>query len=198
MPFDRHRGTALWVLLILGAALPVWAVSQTAAPEIGDPLPEIALPMPDNPQQAHYLGLDPLNADRFDLTAIAADLVVVEIFSMYCPHCQREAPKVNTLYEALQKRPEAAPRIRLLGIGVGNSPMEVDVFRKTYDIAFPLFSDGDFTIHKQLREVRTPFFLAFRPGDPPPHKLQLAHLGPIDGVDAFVDRLDAIAREQTP
>lgn len=189
----------LLLFLVLGACLVVEpAASKPAIPESGDPVPEIVLPLPTDAAQLGYLGLSALSAQTFALKDVAADLVVVEIFSMYCPHCQREAPKVNALFSALQKRPASAPRIRLLGIGVGNSPLEVEVFRKRYEIAFPLFPDGNFTIHKQLGEVRTPFFFAFRPGRPAPLKLGLTHLGPFKTVDAFLARLDRLAREQTP
>jgi peroxiredoxin len=196
-PFRLLYGCLL-VLLVQGACQPVQAASKPAVPKPGTPLPEIVLPLPTDRDQLGYLGLADHSAQTFTLNKVAADLVVVEIFSMYCPYCQHEAPKINRLYAALRKRPESAPRIRLLGIGVGNSPLEVDVFRNTYNIAFPLFSDSDFTIHKQLGEVRTPFFFAFRPGDPAPLKLRLAHLGPIKTVDAFLTRLDRLTREQSP
>jgi thiol-disulfide isomerase/thioredoxin len=188
----------LLVFLLLGAGRVAQATSTPAIPESGDPLPEIVLPLPADRAHLDYLGFQALSAQTFALKEVAADLVVVEIFSMYCPHCQREAPKVNALFAALQKRPASASRIRLLGIGVGNSPMEVDVFRKTYKIAFPLFPDDNFTIHKQLGEVRTPFFFAFQPGRPAPLKLSLTRLGPFDTVDAFLTRLEKLAREQTP
>jgi thiol-disulfide isomerase/thioredoxin len=200
MFFHRLLSGSLVILLILGIHSPLRAASLSRVPKAGDPLAEIFLPLPEAPEQQAYLGT-PVSAaarGRFALHELSADLVVVEVFSMYCPHCQREAPKVNQLFEALQKRPQDAPRIRLLGIGVGNSPMEVAVFRKAYSIAFPLFPDGDFTIHKQLGEVRTPFFFAFRPGDPPPIKLGLDHLGPFEAVEAFAQRLNELAQEQGP
>jgi thiol-disulfide isomerase/thioredoxin len=200
MRFHRLLSGSLPILLILILHSPLRAASLSKVPTAGDPLAEILLPLPEASKQRAYLGIPASTAarDRFALHDLSADLVVVEIFSMYCPHCQREAPKVNLLFEALQKRPKDAPRIRLLGIGVGNSPMEVAVFRKTYSIAFPLFPDGDFIIHKQLGEVRTPFFLAFRPGDPPPIKLVLAHLGPFESVHEFTNRLNELAQELGP
>ena len=198
MSLSQLCSGCLVVLLILGFGAPVQPESNKTIPKAGDRLAEISLPLPIAPEQRAYLGLAPMAAGNFTLATTAADLVLVQIFSMYCPHCQREAPTVNQLFTALQKRPESAPRIRLLGIGVGNTPMEVDVFRKTYGIAFPLFPDGDFTVHKQLGEVRTPFFFAFRPGDAEPLRLCLAHLGPFEDVDGFVDRLNTLAMKKAP
>ena len=137
------------LLLPLGAA--------AAGPAVGDRLPSFQLPAPDSAAARTDLGVA---ADTtFDPAAIDGRLLLIEIFSMYCPHCQREAPAVNRLYQAVTASPALGAKVRVIGIGVGNSPYEVDLFRKHYEIAFPLFADEDFAIHRLLGEVRTPFFI---------------------------------------
>jgi peroxiredoxin len=117
---------------------------------------DFLLPAPDNAGHHQYLGL--LTDQPFSLGQIKARVVIIEIFSMYCPVCQREAEKINAVFRLIQSKPELRDKVKLIGIGAGNSSYEVDFFREKYSIEFPLFSDTDFSIHKKIGEVRTPHF----------------------------------------
>ena len=134
------------------------------APKAGDLLIPLSVEVPADAVHRAYLGVD--TADKtdegrspFNITAIKGRLLLIEIFSMYCPHCQREAPAVNRLYQAIEASPKLRGQVKMIGIGVGNSAFEVDHFRKHYQVEFPLFPDEDFIIHKSLGEVRTPYFV---------------------------------------
>jgi len=146
---------------------------------------DFALPAPLEKIHQNYLGVDPGQA--FTLDRVKADILVIEIFSMYCPICQREAPKVNTLFQHLEQIKDKS--VRLIGIGAGNSAYETEFFRKTYGIEFPLFSDGKFVIHKKIGEKGTPFFIGLKPGNPKETQVFFTHSGDIKDLDAFVDQL---------
>ena len=171
------------VLFILILAFPTFAASEP--PAEGGPLPVIKLPIPKNPEEKSYLGLT--GEGSFTIPKVKARVVIIEIFSMYCPYCQKEAPTVNELYNAIENNPALKGKIKIIGIGAGNTPMEVDVFRKKFQIAFPLFPDVDYSIHKVCGEVRTPYFIGVRINDNGTHEVIYSKLGGLQDVNQFLE-----------
>ena len=170
-------------LLLLGPAFFLSAAEKP--PEKGGVLPMINLPIPKSPDEKSYLGLS--GTGSFRIPKIKAKVVVIEIFSMYCPYCQKDAPKINEMYQVIQDNPDLKDKIKMIGIGAGNSPYEVSVFKKTYAIPFPLFPDKDFEIHKVCGEVRTPYFMGVKINDDGTHQIIHTQLGNFQGAEAFLD-----------
>lgn len=159
--------------------------SAKEPPAEGGPLPVIKLQVPKSPEARNYLGLE--GEGTFTIPKIKAKVVIVEIFSMYCPYCQKEAPTVNELYNAIETNPNLKGKIKIIGIGAGNTPMEVDVFRKKFQIAFPLFPDADYSIHKVCGEVRTPYFIGVKINENGSHEVIYSKLGSIEDANKFLD-----------
>lgn len=121
-------------------------------------LAKIKLAVPEDPQVRAYLGFKQ-QSGQFLISQIRPGLLIIEIFNMYCPHCQHYAPTVNALYTLIQTNLKLKDRVMLMGIGVGNSPFEVDIFRKKYAIAFPLFDDKGYSVYKTFQDLGTPHFM---------------------------------------
>jgi thiol-disulfide isomerase/thioredoxin len=150
-------------LAAMAMCLPLFTspiLASVSPPEEGGVLPMINLPVPQSHAVRNYLGLS--GEGFFTIPQIKAKVVIVEIFSMYCPHCQWEAPKVNELYWAVEKDSDLKGQIKIIGIGAGNSSYEVGIFRENYQIPFPLFPDEDFIIHEAVGQVRTPYFIGVK------------------------------------
>ncbi|MBU0769786.1 MAG: TlpA family protein disulfide reductase, partial [Proteobacteria bacterium] len=135
----------------------------------------MVLPVPNNSDYQKYLGLPAEGS--FTIPQIKARVVIVEIFSMYCPYCQAEAPSLNELYNKIQNNSKLRDSFKLIGIGVGNSTFEIEHFRKIYTIPFPLFPDDDFSIHKKIGEVRTPYFFGIIINEDKTHRIVYSEQG---------------------
>jgi peroxiredoxin len=146
----------------LGMLLLFAAVARAASPKAGDMLPDAVVKAQLQPAEAEYLGL-PARTQSFRLSQVKADALVVEIYSMYCPRCQAEATAVNRMFARLAASPEGA-RIKFLAIGAGNTPFEVEFFRKKYQTQMPMLPDADYVLHKAFMSVGTPAFFVLKPG----------------------------------
>jgi peroxiredoxin len=151
----------------------------------GDVFPDITLTVSEKTLENDYLGLTPKGS--FRISGIKADVLIIEIYSMYCPYCQKEAPSVNELYQIISKSEDIKNKVKIIGIGAGNTPFEIDVFRNQYSIQFPLFSDETFKIHKAIGEVRTPYFFVVKKNTDGSNTLIYSKVGSIQDPGQFLD-----------
>jgi len=177
--------TVLAIMTFLFSATVFPAPATKKPPQKGEGLPVINLPVPKNLDEKTYLGLS--GSGFFKIPQIKASAVIVEIFSMYCPYCQKDAPGVNELYRLVENNPDIRNKIKIIGIGAGNSSYEVEVFKKTYNVPFPLFPDKDFTIHKAFGEVRTPYFMVVKINEDGTHQIVHTQLGGYPGAEPFLE-----------
>jgi thiol-disulfide isomerase/thioredoxin len=181
----KRIGSSLAIVSILCLGLTADILSAAPPPLNTEVLQKINLPIPKNPEEKNYLGLS--GVGTFKIPKIKSKVVIVEVFSMYCPYCQKDAPRINEMYQAIENNPEMKSKIKIIGIGAGNSPFEVEVFKKTYHIPFPLFPDKDFSIHKALGEVRTPYFVGIKINDDGSHQIVHTQLGDFQGAEEFLE-----------
>jgi peroxiredoxin len=174
------------LIMVVSVMAFVQAISAAVrTPSTGEPFPDITLAVPDASVQKEYLGLK--GKGSFSLSQIKADLLIIEIFSMYCPYCQKEAPNVNELYRIISNREDIKDKIKIIGIGAGNTPLEVDVFRKKYAVEFPLFSDESFSVHTATGNVRTPYFFVIRIRAGKPGVIVYSSVGTLHDPQQFLD-----------
>jgi len=148
---------------------------------------DFSLPQPADTAHQAYLGLK--DGPTFFLDQINAKIIIIEIFSMYCPICQREAANVNQLFDLIESDKMFQNNIKLIGIGAGNSEFEVEFFRENYSIEFPLFSDADFVIHKKIGEKGTPFFIGLKRNPDQSIEIFYSRAGEIKDLQVFFDTL---------
>ena len=146
----------LFLVLILLSTFPLSAAA--GPPKTGDDLPKISLPSPADQKDKDYLGIS--GPDKFTVRQIQAPVILIQILSMYCPHCQKEAPNVNILFKMIEDNAELKDKIKIIGVGATNSAYETKLFRKKYKVPFPVLPDPDLLVYKQIGgEMGTPYFI---------------------------------------
>jgi thiol-disulfide isomerase/thioredoxin len=189
------------VLLVLVTLIPVlflqgYLSSQVQSQEkplikAGDYFPEIPLQTPSNSAERIYLGLP--EGKTFTFKEIKAELVLVEILSVYCASCQSQAPSYNKLYDLIENDPKSKGRIKMLGIAVGNGDLEIADFRQRYKIPYPIVPDPQFVIHAATGGSRTPFSIFVRQDSSAGKGLVAdTHLGTDHEVERLFEHLAAL------
>lgn len=146
-------------------------------------LPQFTLNLNGDSSTQKYLGLK--NNQTFSISNVQAKLILIEVFSLYCPICQKQAPIANKIYKYIQQNSELSKDIKMIGIGAGNNQREVAVFKEAFRVPFPLFNDPDFVVHKKLGEPRTPAtIITMKNG-----KILSIHYGIIENAEEFVQKL---------
>ena len=173
---------AIWLLVSTQTVLPF-----NEPPAIGRRLPTFELPFPYEAEAKSYLGLS--GTGRFTIPQIQARVVIIQIFSMYCPVCQKEASRVNELYQAIQKRKDLKDKIKLIGIGTGNTDFEVGFYQEKYKVPFPLFSDADESIYEILGELRTPYYIGVKINRDGSDEVFYSKLGQFRDTRSFLNRI---------
>jgi thiol-disulfide isomerase/thioredoxin len=150
----------IWVLCCFSFLL--LGLPQANAKPIGFaiPFPDLIFRQPLSSTDQAYLSIPPRTV--FSFKEIQGNLVLVEFLSTYCVSCQRQAPIFNDLYQSIETDPKLKGKVKMMGIAAGNNPMEVEVFRKTYQVPYPILSDPKFSAHTAVGSPRTPFTLWVR------------------------------------
>ncbi|WP_045222945.1 peroxiredoxin family protein [Desulfonatronum thioautotrophicum] len=177
------------LIVCIALLFPIQSLAQEGPFNPGDHLPIFSMTAPESAAHRNALGLS-AEATTFTLADVDAPAVLIQIFSMYCPICQREAPEMNRLYELLREK-GLADQITILGLGAGNSDLEVQVFRERYSVPFPMISDPDYILHQAFHGVGTPYYILAQPTDSAEtgHVVRLSHLGAFDSAEIFLEDL---------
>lgn len=165
-------------ILLLAVSSNTYAGSINA----GDMFPNIPLAGKLTDAQKNYLDLK--GAGPWMLQDVNSGYIIIEVYSMYCPHCQKEAPTVNSFCKMLNESKECAD-VRFLGLAAGNTEFEIDFFTEKFGVKFPIFSDPELEIHDKIGQPGTPHFYMLKK-DGSEFKVLLSHEGPFESADKFL------------
>jgi peroxiredoxin len=123
----------------------------------GMKLPQFTMDAPSSEKDRQYLGLK--NSKPFSLSEIPAKLIVVEIFSVYCPHCRKQAPQLNKLYKLIQQDSKLFKKIKMIAVAAGADQTKTDKWKETFHIPFPVLPDKETETWKMLGQPGVPYTL---------------------------------------
>lgn len=92
---------------------------------------------------------------------------------------------MNELYRHIHKQ-DLGDEIKMIGLGIGNTPADVEYFKKKYEVPFPLFSDEDKAIHTALGKPRAPYFIGVRLNHQGSNKIFYSKLGGFSTPEKFL------------
>lgn len=175
--------SSLFYIVLVGFALifPVSAISEE--------MPVLSLMTPESKVDREYLGLETKPQEVFHVADIKADVLLIELFSMYCPYCQAEAPLVNEFHELAAGKKAEGVTIKMLGLGANNTDLEVKQFKHVYQLMFPVLPDKSMEMYNELKGEGTPGFIVVRlqKGEEP----QIVHRrsGGFESAESFLKTL---------
>jgi peroxiredoxin len=137
--------TAAWLAMLASA-------DKACAINVGDPFPPFSKENILTPEQCAYLHIAP---DReFSLSDLSHDIIIIEFLNVYCHTCRMQVEIFNDLYKTIAQDPELNRRVCMIGIAVGNTPEEIQDFRKNFGALYPIFSDRDKAIFNMTGNVQ--------------------------------------------
>jgi peroxiredoxin len=144
---------------------------------------KFALLPPDSAQTQAYLGLDAMKP--FKVGDIRAKIVVIELMSARCPHCQANAPVMNDIYKMIQADSGLAD-VKVLAIAIADDQTRVETFKKQFKTPFPILPDENREITRSMGVQNTPTTMVVSTEDA---KVLFTHAGAIPDADAFVKQV---------
>ncbi len=142
------------------------------------PFPDLTFSQQLSKEEQSYLGIS--EKKGFSLEDISGNLILVEFISTYCVSCQKQSPIFNQLYSTIERDPALKGKVKIIGVAAGNNPIEVETFKKEYNVLFPLISDFKFDAHAAVGSPRTPFTIWVRKDAQGKGIVVSTHLGLMD------------------
>ena len=156
---------AKFFTLAFATLLAVSAASGTAfAINVGDPFPLFSRENILSPQECAYLRIAP--DKEFSLTDLSHDIIIIEFLNVYCHTCRMQVEIFNDLFKTIQQDTDLSKRVCIIGIAVGNSPDEIQDFKKNFGALYPILSDKEKVIFNTTGNVQgTPHTYILRKED---------------------------------
>ena len=187
--FNRFKEAIIVLIFVLWGSAAL-SESRTQILRLGDVFPDLSFPNVLNEGEREYLGLG--EEETFTVEDIEEELVVVEFLNKYCFHCQVQAPVFVLAYNTIQADAVLRDKVKMIGVGAGNTRHQLEVFRGETGVQFPLVPDADFVAYDAVGSPKTPFTLLLRKDKKGNRIVASAHRGVVYSDKGFVEEIRAV------
>ena len=154
-----------WVIFTFFFFLPgsIFSASSNLPPSIpqsGDRFPWVSFFNLLSPEDQKYLGIG--QKKTFNIGEIKAELILIYFMNTNCIHCIQSLPTFDEIFKTIEQQANLKAKVRIVAMGVGDTPTEVETFKKNYGVPFPILSDREYIAHKAVGEPRVPFLIIAR------------------------------------
>jgi len=181
--------SSFWVALVFLFFLSSLALAKTKLVGFAIPFPDLTFTQTLSKGEQTYLGIS--QKKSFSFKEIRGELILIEFISTYCVSCQRQTPIFNQLYSSIEKDPGLKGKVKMIGVAAGNNLSEAEIFKKHYEVPYPILSDPKFDVHTAVGSPRTPFTIWVRKDVQGKGIVVSTHLGLMDFKSA-IDETKAV------
>jgi thiol-disulfide isomerase/thioredoxin len=168
----------VWVIFLSLILSYSFSWAETKPVGFAIPFPDLTFTQILSKGEQAYLGIP--QKETFSFKEIRGNLILIEFISIYCVSCQRQAPIFNELYSSIEKDPGLKGKVKMIGVAAGNNLNEVEIYKKTYQVPYPIISDSKFDAHTAVGSPRTPFSIWVRKDAQGKGIVVSTHLGLMD------------------
>ncbi len=182
--------TLFLCFLMPGGGLSVPLKNRTLILRSGDLFPSISFPNIFVTEEKKYLGVG--DKAILSLGDIQAEVLVIKFLNTNCFYCIKSLPVFKEVFETIASERNLMKRIKMIGIGAGDTPGEVAAFKGQYAVPYPIIPDTEFEAHKAVNEPTVPFIVITRRVGQGKWVVVSVHVGLTFSAESFVGELRAI------
>jgi peroxiredoxin len=150
---DSRRWTAVMAVAFLLGSLWIWVSAVSLNDTTGGliPSPREGFPAPD-------FTLDTLEGSQMTLSDLRGKVVIVNLWTSWCPPCRAEMPAIEQIYQE-----NKAQGLEVLAVNstYQDSELAAASFAQEFGLTFPVLLDRDGSVSKryQLLALPTTYFI---------------------------------------
>lgn len=179
----------LW-FLIPEEGMPVSPKGHPPLLRSGDLLPHLSFPNLLRAEEKEYLGVG--EKGSFSLTDIEARVLVISFLNTNCVYCIKSIPVFKEIFQEIDQDQNLRNRIKIFGIGAGDTSAEVAAFKEKHAIPYPIIADTEFKAHRAVNEPTVPFVVVTKRNNQGKWGVATVRVGLTFSAKGFVAELKAI------